>query len=621
MMASWLAPLARKGGAADDDLSDKPQSDGGVRASEFRRRVRKAPRSGVFPCFLVADANLPPPVRVSAEDLLIEASSVSRVAVVSLARCEWRFATASDQTRADYEQVAVDGGRRCRGQSPWAYIEYRVLERWGFSDMVPVPDGFDAGAVDAEMCLRRLTGDLHLPTGGSTVKQFFVRRFAGMSVHVVAAHPFRFRGDAPLPLLFRSVPLALRNTFDGVIRDRPPISYVKRWRKELDVTRTAQVPVMVEAHAAEDNWSQVALELPVARARVAQVDVGRRCRGPMFPLHREEDPLQLILGLDFANFLRNKAEFSAALDAAERFRCGWDAPPRPNDGDQQKRTLARTAEALDIVGMNLQRREFRADRLTNSVRAVNLFTDSSPTAGEEIQGMVMELVRTSSEVCRTLLPGSTLVYGQYNAVAKTVALVWSLWLVCGPLFCDMNFLFSKVRCVCTDFGTEQKTIEMPDILKAFLAWRSGRDLHQCKQFINFDRRLLYNALRVGGWSHAYGNLMKALMLKDTRWEDILPQLRELCSFFRNATWRKNIAKRVPPPLKPLLLRFSANMAPWRYETACEVLEDLDAIRPVTPHIRHDFLRTRRTASLSGARWTCVTTSRCGRSSPPMRRMS
>ena len=158
MMASWLAPLARKGGAADDDLSDKPQSDGGVRASEFRRRVRKAPRSGVFPCFLVADANLPPPVRVSAEDLLIEASSVSRVAVVSLARCEWRFATASDQTRADYEQVAVDGGRRCRGQSPWAYIEYRVLERWGFSDMVPVPDGFDAGAVDAEMCLRRLTG-------------------------------------------------------------------------------------------------------------------------------------------------------------------------------------------------------------------------------------------------------------------------------------------------------------------------------------------------------------------------------------------------------------------------------------------------------------------------------
>ena len=255
-----------------------------------------------------------------------------------------------------------------------------------------------------------------------------------MSVHVVAAHPFRFRGDAPLPLLFRSVPLALRNTFDGVIRDRPPISYVKRWRKELDVTRTAQVPVMVEAHAAEDNWSQVALELPVARARVAQVDVGRRCRGPMFPLHREEDPLQLILGLDFANFLRNKAEFSAALDAAERFRCGWDAPPRPNDGDQQKRTLARTAEALDIVGMSLQRREFRADRLTNSVRAVNLFTDSSPTTGEEIQGMVMELIRTSSEVCRTLLPGSTLVYGQYNAVAKTVALVWSLWLVCGPFF-------------------------------------------------------------------------------------------------------------------------------------------------------------------------------------------
>ena len=63
------------------------------------------------------------------------------------------------------------------------------------------------------------------------------------------------------------------------------------------------------AGGVEARWADIALELLVKRAEVAQVGVGARQRG----IHREEDPLGLILGIGFSTFLRNQAEFSEAL--------------------------------------------------------------------------------------------------------------------------------------------------------------------------------------------------------------------------------------------------------------------------------------------------------------------
>lgn len=86
----------------------------------------------------------------------------------------------------------------------------------------------------------------------------------------------------------------------------------------------------------------------------------------------------------------------------------------------------------DVVGMLLQRRAFRAGRLSKRIRAILLFTDASPVTGEEFQGMLMETVRTGRDVTRDVLPGCTLQYGHGSGTAKGVALLFARWLVAGP---------------------------------------------------------------------------------------------------------------------------------------------------------------------------------------------
>ena len=222
--------------------------------------------------------------------------------------------------------------------------------------------------------------------------------------------------------------------------------------------------------------------------------------------------------------------------------------------------------------------------MTHNVKAVTVYTDASPTTGEELQGMVVEIYtrRPNPAMRREILPGSTLSYGHYNAVAKTVVLLYGLWLMGGPLYCDIAWLISVVYGVCTDFGTEQHTVEVPDIVRSLLAWMSGKPLAECRTLINFDRRLLWRALRVGGWGHAVGNLMKNLCEKDPLWTRYRPRLQDICSLMRNKTWRSNIKRRLPPgvPEPERLDHFSASLAVWRYETADEVLMAIHRIRDI-----------------------------------------
>jgi len=155
----------------------------------------------------------------------------------------------------------------------------------------------------------------------------------------------------------------------------------------------------------------------------------------------------------------------------------------------------------------------------------------------------------------------------------------------------MAFVFENIRGICTDFGTEVRTIELPDILRALLAWMDGRELVECRTLVNYDRRLFYRALRMSGWSHTMGNLQKMLVSKDFRWERFLPKLRALCSFWHNVTWRKHVQKRLPADsgLRPLLDHFTASLATWRYETVDDVFMALTQIRRICQdHVRMEL---------------------------------
>ena len=203
--------------------------------------------------------------------------------------------------------------------------------------------------------------------------------------------------------------------------------------------------------------------------------------------------------------------------------------------------------------------------------------------------MILETITRDHKLTRSVLPGATLHYGNYGAVAKGVCLLWALFLVAGPFFCDLRWLVSKVAGITTDFGVEMKTIELPFILSAFIAWHEGRDLLACRPLVDHNRRLFQYALRLSGWGHLWGNLMKSMAENGTRWETSLTQLRAMVAFLRVASWRKTIqrflkARGIPDAELAELDHFSATTAKWRYQTIAFCMASISRCRAALAHV-------------------------------------
>ena len=346
------------------------------------------------------------------------------------------------------------------------------------------------------------------------------------------------------------------------------------------------------ADASDDRWRDSLLEMPpqtIAAPGEGEDGQHEHKRARMDPV----DAVRVLKGLRFARFLKNKKEFSAAMGAAVDFERDDDEfHPRDSSKDPSRRTFQRGATKVDICGMLLQRREFKADRLEDRIAAIQLFTDSSPTAGVELQGMVMEVVQRSLHVRRTILPGSTLAYGQFDAVSKGVVLLYALWLVSGPFFCDLNYTLGKVVCITTDFGLEVRTLELPDILRAFVRWLDGTLLIDCAPDVKHDKRLFRRAFRISGWSHMYGNLMHMLATKTCKdWDQIVASLRIMCQCLRQGTWRQNIQRCLRLKGLPAdeLDSFTATLVHKRYETVADVTGQLANIRDICEnHVKYEM---------------------------------
>ena len=67
------------------------------------------------------------------------------------------------------------------------------------------------------------------------------------------------------------------------------------------------------------------------------------------------------------------------------------------------------------------------------MRSINVYSDASPVAGVELQGMIVDINLTVGKKLRIILPGSTLAYGHTDTMAKGVALIWGIFLIAGPL--------------------------------------------------------------------------------------------------------------------------------------------------------------------------------------------
>ena len=138
-----------------------------------------------------------------------------------------------------------------------------------------------------------------------------------------------------------------------------------------------------------------------------------------------------------------------------------------------------------------------------------------------------------------------------------------------------------MRSITTDYGVELSIGLLCDIIPAFLDWVNGASLGDAAHFINRDQRLMPNALRIGGWSHSIGNVMKGSGNYFPSYALWLGHLRSLCRFFRVGSYRSHLVRMVGnqiPGLADTLKGFTAGFAKWRYETLDDCMMQLLKLR-------------------------------------------
>jgi len=198
----------------------------------------------------------------------------------------------------------------------------------------------------------------------------------------------------------------------------------------------------------------------------------------------------MFKGVCFSRWLKQTKDFSAALADGHAFDASdSEAEERDASLDPGRSSLDRAKARAEVVSILLERRRFHADRVHDAIDAITLYTDASPTTGLEFQGMVADVFRKNGQLERITLPGSTLCYGMQDAVAKSMALVWSIWLVTGPILADVAYFCDSVVGITTDSGTEQATLTMPNVLEALNQWVRGTPLDQCRQYVQHGERL------------------------------------------------------------------------------------------------------------------------------------
>ena len=551
---------------------------GGVDPGRRAGRSRETPRSGRFIGWLVGAASspaLPEPGDAGGS------ADPQAHTVVGVGECCWEFRQASEETQELHARLspAGAGGGRSRATAPWGYIVYTFSRLWCLQVPCLLPPDVDvADALTPMDLFNRLKNEPVQGDGGTVESVLGHLRDIDLSLLVEDMPLVEGIVDDPAPRIQRSVQLGLRSGYAGLVSWHPRRSYITRWRADHGVARAASA-----RHTRKRSWEDIYFAIPehavgpdARRRKMRKVNKG--------DAKVEKDPLKLLSALWFGKFLKQQAEFSAALGAAAAYE-NSDIEPEDRDAadDPCEYSLREAWSRMDVVDMLLWRREFEADYELDRLFAVNLLTDSSPVSGSELQGLIMDIERRNGEKKRITLPGTSLAYGLFDGVNKTVGLLHAIWLVSGPRECVIRYVCSRVASITTDMGIEVMTLTMPDFVTAYCKFMGGMDLPECAAYVRRDVRLFPNAVRVGGWGHGHGNVMKHCAEKESRWPEILTKMRALVRFWQVATYREHVGKMLiryrPGQVNPKLLRsFTASFAKWRYEAIAHAMWCLNKLR-------------------------------------------
>ena len=559
------------------DSDDSSSSDGSIRMAApgpgQRRRLRvRRPRElqteGVVWCFLV-----------------VETASVDGAMhhLLGFAQLQWEL------RRPEGAFDSNDCGR----------CVYVVRKVFLIEAGDTLPPDFDVADDFAAATIVNLFGQRALP-GGETLATHI--RAEGVTFKDVLkctldeVDTFRNVARDGIPAELRSTNVRKFRQPQNILFGSPSTGILRAWRKSLKQMDEAE-PMEVDdgqGVQASAQSSQGPL-LYVPPGFIAESDT------PSLPpknrfLPRERDPIRTLQALAVCQHLRAPKYFTEALDDAYEYLLDdieEDLPEqRPGrSGDPGQETFRTALARLDCLGCLLNRRVLHQMRQDGTVRSINVYSHASPVVGVELQGMVVDVNSTDGTRLRIILPGSTLAYGHTDTVAKGVALIWGIFLIAGPLEMDVRWFCSLVTSMTTDFGVEMKLLEIPDMVTAFMRWANGTPLIRVRHLVNQERRAFPHALRVAGWSHVLGGIMKHVA---TGWEDWpvrLAQMRQLCKFLRNRSYIEHLLKMLPHldrAQKRSLRHFNAGFAKWRYETVAEVLRQLSLVSFLSTDMRLEF---------------------------------
>ena len=115
---------------------------------------------------------------------------------------------------------------------------------------------------------------------------------------------------------------------------------------------------------------------------------------------------------------------------------------------------------------------------------------------------VITHVGDRAQLLRRLLPPAWLGPLLYTTKGERLAILWQLWLTCGPSMSQLIKLTEKVRSVTTDMGTEYGIVSLEDMIPLFCK-TIGAPLPPMARSLTWPA-----ALPSPGWNHLFDIVLR-----------------------------------------------------------------------------------------------------------------
>lgn len=269
-----------------------------------------------------------------------------------------------------------------------------------------------------------------------------------------------------------------------------------------------------------------------------------RGRGSAAPLRLAFEPHSMVRFLRASRHLRVVGAIEKASTHMLQAMCpdAWAAFVAAQNVRWPGRACLHLARVRFDMAMSLAQRALSKDVAVGEVPVDSyLLLDGSPTSGFEAMAM-MQQDFLGNELEQRLLPFSYLGYGHMAAKDKLFALLWAVFLECGPGLSAMRWRLRRVRGLCTDFGAESVIVDSPDVLPEFAA-AIGLVPHSSQaQSLEAQPFLFMRAFWTPGWQHSCDVAFRDTLYKLDFFPACLKRLKACVAWLRCDSYRQALAR-------------------------------------------------------------------------------